>query len=188
MRIFFTHTTAILLLLLIGYHTALAQEPVRVRKLVGLQLAKEFAYSEAKPGVFIEYLFHAKNNWESGIKGGFIFGGSANAISDAEDQLSATELYDYTKLAISATGYWYPNQQKISKGVFICGEAGMMRTLRFFFLANNLMLPWVSAGWGYKWVLPKNYTLRLSASCIQVAGTSGFGSRTGIQTTLALGN
>jgi hypothetical protein len=168
--------------------TALAQEQSNVRKFVAVQVAKEFNHAEVKPGVFIEYLFHSKKNVEAGIKGGFIFGGSANSIADAEDQLPAHELYDYTKLAIGATGYWYPNQQKVNKGIFLCGEAGLMRTMRFFFLANNLTLPWASAGLGYKWVLRKNYTLRLSTSLTHVVGNNGFGNRTGIQTTLALGN
>lgn len=186
MQAIITNTITAILLLISG--TTLAQERSNVRKFVALHAAKEFDYSELKPGVFIEYLFYAKKNWEAGVKGGFIFGGSANSIADAEDQLAANELYDYTKLAIGATGYWYPNQQQINKGIFLCGEAGLMRTMRFFFLANNLVLPWASTGLGYKWVLRKNYTLRLSASLMQVVGNNGFSNRTGIQTTLALGN
>lgn len=186
MRTIISHTIAALFLCISS--TALAQDRSHVRKFVALQFAKEFDYSEVKPGVLIEYLFYTKKNVEMGIKGGFIFGGSANSIADAEDQLPANELYDYTKLAISATGYWYPNQQQINKGFFLCAEAGLMRTMRFFFLANNLTLPWASTGAGYKWTLRKNYTLRLSASLMQVVGGRGFDNRTGIQTTLALGN
>ncbi len=186
MRTIINHTITALLLCITS--TALAQERSNVRKFVALQFAKEFDYPEVKPGVLIEYLFYTKKNVEAGIKGGFIFGGSANSIADAEDQLPANELYDYTKLAISATGYWYLNKQQINKGIFLCGEAGLMRTTRFFFLANNLILPWASTGLGYKWVLPKNYTLRFSASLMQVVGGRGFDNRTGIQATLALGN
>lgn len=108
MQTIITHTIAAFLLLISS--TASAQERSNVRKFVALQFAKEFDYPEVKPGVLIEYLFYTKKNVEAGIKGGFIFGGSANSIADAEDQLPANELYYYTKLTISATGYWYPNQ------------------------------------------------------------------------------
>ena len=58
MQAIITNTITAILLLISG--TTLAQERSNVRKFVALHAAKEFDYSELKPGVFIEYLFYAK--------------------------------------------------------------------------------------------------------------------------------
>jgi hypothetical protein len=58
MHTIITHTIAAILLLINS--TTLAQERSHVRKFVALQFAKEFDYSEVKPGVLIEYLFYTK--------------------------------------------------------------------------------------------------------------------------------
>lgn len=179
-----------LFLLTGGSGTAFAQERATARKLIGLNLTNEFGYAEVKPGAFFEYIYFAKKHIEAGFKVGFVIGSSAGSIyDDSGNQLPATYLYNISKMGISLSGYWYPNRQKINKGFFICGEAGLMRTLRYMLMDNDINFPWAKTGVGYKWVLgKKKYTLRLSTGFVYIAASSGFQNRTGIQTTLAFGN